>query len=122
MRAAADNEDLALVTGIDVERTNLLTWVIGGGMAAAAGILFAAGQGQLLTISGWKILIPLFAAVVAGGIGNPYGAFLGAIFVGVVGEVSTAWLDPSYKPAVFFAAIIVLLLVRPNGLFGESRA
>ena len=91
-------------------------------MAAAAGILFAAGQGQLLTISGWKILIPLFAAVVAGGIGNPYGAFLGAIFVGVVGEVSTAWLDPSYKPAVFFGAIIILLLVRPNGLFGESRA
>lgn len=122
MRAAADNEDLARVTGIDVERTNVLTWVIGGGMAAAAGILFAAGQGQLLTISGWKILIPLFAAVVAGGIGNPYGAFLGAIFVGVVGEVSTAWLEPSYKPAVFFAAIIVLLLVRPNGLFGESRA
>lgn len=122
MRAAADNEDLARVTGIDVERTNMLTWVIGGGMAAAAGILFAAGQGQLLTISGWKILIPLFAAVVAGGIGNPYGAFLGAIFVGVVGEVSTAWLDPSYKPAVFFAAIIILLLVRPNGLFGESRA
>lgn len=122
MRAAADNEDLARVTGIDVERTNLLTWVIGGGMAAAAGILFATGQGQLLTISGWKILIPLFAAVVAGGIGNPYGAFAGAIFVGVVGEVSTAWLDPSYKPAVFFAAIIVLLLVRPNGLFGQSRS
>ena len=122
MRAAADNEDLARVTGIDVERTNLLTWVIGGGMAAAAGILFAAGQGQLLTISGWKLLIPLFAAVVAGGIGNPYGAFAGAIFVGVVGEVSTAWLEPSYKPAVFFAAIIVLLLVRPNGLFGQSRS
>ena len=121
MRAAADNEDLARVTGINVERTNMLTWVIGGGMAAAAGILFATGQGQLLTISGWKLLIPLFAAVVAGGIGNPYGAFAGAIFVGVVGEVSTAWLDPSYKPAVFFAAIIVLLLVRPNGLFGQSR-
>lgn len=122
MRAAADNEDLARVTGIDVERTNVLTWVLGGGMAAAAGILFATGQGQLLTISGWKLLIPLFAAVVAGGIGNPYGAFAGAIFVGVVGEVSTAWLEPSYKPAVFFAAIIVLLLVRPNGLFGESRS
>ncbi len=122
MRAAADNEDLARVTGIDVERTNMLTWILGGGMAAAAGILFATGQGQLLTISGWKILIPLFAAVVAGGIGNPYGAFAGAIFVGVVGEVSTAWLEPSYKPAVFFAAIIILLLVRPNGLFVQSRA
>ncbi len=121
MRAAADNEDLARVTGIDVERTNVLTWIVGGGMAAAAGILLATGQGQLLTISGWKILIPLFAAVVAGGIGNPYGAFAGAIFVGVVGEVSTAWLEPSYKPAVFFAAIFVLLLIRPNGLFGQSR-
>ncbi len=121
MRAAADNEDLARVSGIDVERTNLLTWGISGAMAAAAGILLAAGQGQLLTISGWKLLIPMFAAVVAGGIGNPYGAFAGAIFIGLVGEVSTAWLEPTYKPAVFFAAIIVLLLVRPRGIFGESR-
>ena len=74
------------------------------------------GQGQLLTISGWKLLIPLFAAVVAGGIGNPYGAFAGAIFVGVVGEVSTAWLGAVVQAGVvFFAAIVVLLLVRPNG-------
>ena len=121
MRAAADNEDLARISGIDVVRTNAWTWAIAGGMAGAAGILFAAGQGQLLTISGWKILIPMFAAVVAGGIGNPYGAFAGAIFIGVVGEVSTAWLQPTYKPAVFFAAILVILLIRPRGIFGASR-
>ena len=121
MRAAADNEDLARISGIDVASTNAWSWAIAGGMAGAAGILFAAGQGQLLTISGWKLLIPMFAAVVAGGIGNPYGAFAGAIFIGVVGEVSTAWLQPTYKPAVFFAAILVMLLVRPRGIFGESR-
>lgn len=121
MRAAADNADLAQISGINVERTNMLTWAIAGATAGAAGILFAAGQGQLLTISGWKLMIPMFAAVVAGGIGNPYGAFAGAIFIGVIGEVSTEWLDPTYKPAVFFAAIIVMLIVRPRGIFGSSR-
>ena len=121
MRAAADNEDLARISGINVERTHMLTWAIAGATAGAAGILFAAGQGQLLTISGWKLMIPMFAAVVAGGIGNPYGAFAGAMLIGVIGEVSTEWLDPTYKPAVFFAAIIVMLLVRPRGLFGASR-
>lgn len=121
MRAAADNEDLAAISGINVERTHMLTWAIAGATAGAAGILFAAGQGQLLTISGWKLMIPMFAAVVAGGIGNPYGAFAGAILIGVIGEVSTEWLDPTYKPAVFFGAIIVMLLVRPRGLFGASR-
>ena len=121
MRAAADNEDLAAISGINVERSHMLTWAIAGATAGAAGILFAAGQGQLLTISGWKLMIPMFAAVVAGGIGNPYGAFAGAIMIGVIGEVSTEWLDPTYKPAVFFAAIIVMLLVRPRGLFGASR-
>lgn len=121
MRAAADNEDLARVCGIDVDRTNTLTWVLAGGMAGAAGILFITGQGQLLTISGWKLLIPMFAAVVAGGIGNINGAVAGALFIGIVGEVSTAWVQTTYKPAIFFAAIVIMLLIRPNGLFGKSR-
>ena len=67
---------------------------------------------------GWKFLIPLFAAVILGGIGNPYGALAGAFVIGVTSEVSTQWINPSYKPAVAFALMIAVLLVRPRGIFG----
>ena len=67
---------------------------------------------------GWEILIPLFAAVILGGIGNPYGALAGALIIGVTAEVSTQWLTPAYKPAIAFGIMIVTLLLRPRGLFG----
>ena len=120
MRATADNPDLALVTGINTQRVIWATWAIGGGLAAIAGVLLAVSQAQLLPIMGWKFLIPLFAAVVLGGIGNPYGALVGAFIIGVTMEVSTQWINPSYKPAVAFAIMIVMLLARPRGLFGGS--
>ena len=120
MRATADNPDLALVTGINTQRVIWATWAIGGGLAAIAGVLLAVSQAQLLPIMGWKFLIPLFAAVILGGIGNPYGALAGAFIIGVVSEVSTQWINPSYKPAVAFAIMIVMLLFRPRGLFGGS--
>ena len=120
MRATADNPDLALVSGIDTKRVIWTTWAIGAGLAATAGILLAVFQAQLLPIMGWKFLIPLFAAVTLGGIGNPYGALVGALVVGVASEVSTEWINPSYKPTVAFAVMIGMLLVRPRGLFGGS--
>ena len=120
MRATADNPDLALVTGINTQRVIWTTWAIGGGLAAIAGVLLAVSQAQLLPIMGWKFLIPLFAAVILGGIGNPYGALAGAFIIGVTMEVSTQWINPSYKPAVAFAIMIVMLLARPRGLFGGS--
>ena len=121
MRAYADNPNLALVTGINTERVIWATWAIGGAMAATAGILLAVSQGNLLPIMGWKFLIPLFAAVILGGIGNPYGALLGALLVGTASEVSTQWLNPSYKPVISFAIMIGVLLLRPRGIFGASR-
>ena len=121
MRAYADNPDLALVTGINTQRVIWATWVIGGALAATAGVLLAVSQGNLLPIMGWKFLIPLFAAVILGGIGNPYGALVGAILVGCASEVSTQWLNPSYKPVISFAIMIVVLLARPRGIFGGSR-
>ncbi len=120
MRATADNPDLALVSGIDTRRVIWATWAIGGGLAATAGVLLAVSQAQLLPIMGWKFLIPLFAAVILGGIGNPYGALVGAFIIGITSEVSTQWINPSYKPAVAFAIMIVMLLFRPRGLFGGS--
>ncbi len=120
MRATADNPDLALVSGIDTRRVIWTTWAMGAGLAATAGVLLAVFQAQLLPIMGWKFLIPLFAAVTLGGIGNPYGALVGAFVIGVVSEVSTDWINPSYKPAVAFAFMIAMLLVRPRGIFGGS--
>jgi len=121
MRATADNPTLALVTGINTKHVIWWTWGIGGALAAIAGVLLAVLQAQLLPIMGWKFLIPLFSAAILGGIGNPYGALVGALAIGVSMEVSTQWVNPSYKPAVAFAIMIVMLLARPRGLFGGSQ-
>lgn len=121
MRATADNPTLALVTGINTKHVIWWTWGIGGALAAIAGVLLAVLQAQLLPIMGWKFLIPLFSAAILGGIGNPYGALVGALAIGVSMEVSTQWVNPSYKPAIAFAIMIVMLLARPRGLFGGSR-
>ena len=121
MRATADNPDLALVSGIGTQRVIWWTWVMGAALAATAGILLAVFQANMLPIMGWKFLIPLFAAVILGGIGNPYGALAAAFVIGVSSEVSTQWINPSYKPAVAFALMIAVLLVRPRGIFGGGR-
>ena len=118
MRATADNQSLAKVSGIDTEIVTVWTWVIGAALAAAAGVFLALGQAQLLPNLGWKVLIPIFAAVVLGGIGSPRGALAGALVIALAGEISTAWLSPAYKPAVSFAVLLIVLLVRPRGIFG----
>ncbi len=117
MRATADNPDLARVTGIDVGRVIFWTWALGAGMAAAGGALLGLDS-QVRPEMGWFFLLPLFAAVILGGIGNPYGALAGGLIIGVVQQVSTAFLNPAYKPAVAFVIMIIILLVRPQGIFG----
>ena len=120
MRATADNMELALVSGIDTERVILLTWGVGGALAAAGGILYGIDV-QLHPYMGWNFLIPLFAATILGTVGNIYGALVGGLVIGVAQQVSTAFLMPTYKPAVAFILMILILLVRPKGIFGGSR-
>ncbi|MFQ5928725.1 MAG: branched-chain amino acid ABC transporter permease [Acidobacteriota bacterium] len=117
MRATADNLELAWITGVDTERVILWTWAIGGGLAAAAGILYGIDV-QLRPEMGWNFLLPLFAATILGTIGNPYGALIGGLVIGIAQQVSTAFLLSTYKPAVAFILMIILLLVRPQGIFG----
>lgn len=117
MRALADNPDLARVTGIDTERVVMWTWVIAGVLAAAAGI-FLAIDTRLHPTMGWRILLSVFAAVILGGIGKPYGAIAGGMVIGISEEVSTLFINPSYKAAVSFAILVGMLIVRPTGLFG----
>ncbi len=118
MRATADNTELALISGIDTEAIVMWTWGIGGGLAAAAGILYGIDV-QLHPGMGWNFLIPLFAAAILGGIGNMYGALVGGLVIGIAEQVSTAWLTPTYKLAVAFMIMILILFVRPQGIFGE---
>jgi branched-chain amino acid transport system permease protein len=115
MRAMSDDPDLARVTGINTEAVVIWTWLIGGGLAAAAGI-FLAMDTRLNPLLGWNFLLPVFAAALLGGIGKPYGAIAGGFVIGITTEVSTMFLPPVYKPAVAFGLIVLLLIWRPTGL------
>ena len=120
MRATADNMDLARISGIDTERIIMWTWGIGGALAAAGGILYGIDV-QLHAGMGWNFILPLFAATILGTIGNIYGALLGGFVIGIAQQVSTAFLLPTYKPAVAFFIMILILLFRPQGIFGGSE-
>ena len=117
MRAMADNVDLSRITGIDTERVVVWTWVIGGVLATAAGIFYAMDT-RIFPVLGWRLLLPIFAAAVLGGIGKPYGAIAGGMIVGISEELSTLWLLPTYKEAVAFGLLVMVLIIRPTGLFG----
>ncbi|MHC1611487.1 MAG: branched-chain amino acid ABC transporter permease [Candidatus Methanospirareceae archaeon] len=118
MRALSDNIDLAKASGIDVDRVIRYTWAIGMGLAAVGGILY----GLITNINpnmGWFMLLPVFAAVILGGIGSPYGAMLGGVIMGLAQELSTAILPTEYKQAVAFLIMIAVLLLRPRGILGS---
>lgn len=116
MRAVADNIELARVSGINVERVVLWTWVITGTLTA-----FAGGMYGLIAVvrpnMGWFLILPMFASVILGGIGNPYGAIAGAFIIGIAQELSVPLLGSEYKLGVALAITIVILLVRPQGIF-----
>ena len=116
MRAVADNIELARVSGINVERVVLWTWIITGTLTA-----FAGGMYGLIAVvrpnMGWFLILPMFASVILGGIGNPYGAIVGAFIIGIAQEATVPWLGSEYKLGVALAFTIVILLIRPQGLF-----
>ena len=116
MRAVADNIDLARVSGINVERVVLWTWIITGVLTAVAGGMY----GLITTVRpnmGWFLILPMFASVILGGIGNPYGAIAGALTIGIAQELSVPFLGSQYKLGVALLIMVVILLIRPQGLF-----
>ena len=118
MRALSDNIDLAKSSGIDVDRVIQYTWAIGMALAAVGGILY----GLITSVNpnmGWFMVLPMFAAVILGGIGSPYGAMAGGLIIGLAQELSTAFLPTEYKLAVGFAIMIAVLFVRPRGIMGS---
>lgn len=119
MRATAMNPQLARVAGIDPERVLRATWVIGAMLAAVAGV-FAGLTVQLRPTLGLDLLLPLFAAVILGGIGSVWGAVLGGLIVGVAESAAVHVVGAEYRAAAAFAVLILILLVRPTGLFAEK--
>jgi branched-chain amino acid transport system permease protein len=100
----------------------LLTWAISGGLAGLAGVFYALPAGTANPNIGFSLVLSIFAAVVLGGIGNAYGALAGGMLIGLVQEWSTLVIEPQMKVAVGFAVLILVLLVRPQGLFGQARS
>jgi len=123
MRAMSDDEDLARVTGIPTERVVRATWIIGGGLTGVAGYVFILWKGTLGFNDGWLLLLLIFAAVILGGIGSIYGAIAGGLVIGITASISVIWIPSAFSRAAAFVVMIVILLVRPQGLFsGRSTA
>jgi branched-chain amino acid transport system permease protein len=120
IRATAQNAEVAQVCGINVGRVRLVTFALGSAMAAVAGSLIA----MIFTISpemGRMFLGRAFAIVVLGGLGSFVGAFLGALVLGVVETLAAYFTDTQLAEGVSYAVLVVVLLLRPSGLFGERE-
>ncbi|MDQ1629382.1 MAG: branched-chain amino acid transport system permease protein [Actinomycetota bacterium] len=119
-RAVADNPALAAASGIDVDRVIRVVWVAGATLAGLAGILLGLAQGVNFQM-GFQILLLIFAAVTLGGLGTAYGALVGSIVVGLFVSVSTLWIPVELKNVGALGILIVILLVRPQGILGRAQ-
>jgi branched-subunit amino acid ABC-type transport system permease component len=115
-RAVADDVALARTTGVPAQRIIDLTWVIDGGVAGLSGMLLALQVGSFTPSLGFTFLLVIFSAAIVGGIGQMYGAMAGSLIVGVVMEVSALYIPPDYKETMAFLILIVVLLLRPQGI------
>jgi neutral amino acid transport system permease protein len=122
MRALSDDLALAETTGIDTQRIVYVLWAFAGGLAGLAGVLYASAIGSFDPNFGFLLLLTLFASVVLGGIGNPYGALAGGVVLGLVQEWSTLVVGPQWKVVVGFGVLMLVLLVRPQGILGAPRS
>ena len=126
VRAIADSVELASIAGVDVDRMVVYIWVLVGMLAGLCGVLAGLIQSSFDPNLGFNLLLELFAAVIVGGVGSPYGALLGGLAIGLVEEVST-WsaffggVNPIWKPAIAFLVLISVLMARPQGLLGRAR-
>lgn len=120
-RAVSDNADLAAASGIDVDRVIRVVWIVAGGLAGLAGILWAYFRPGLKWDMGEKILLFIFAAGVLGGLGTAFGAFVGAMIVGILIETSAQIIPSDLKYVGALVVMIVILLFRPQGILGRRE-
>jgi branched-chain amino acid transport system permease protein len=120
-RAISDNPDLAAASGIDVDRVIRIVWIVAAGLAGLAGVLWAYFRPGIKWDMGAQILLLIFAAVTLGGLGTAFGALLGALVVGLLVEVSSLVIPSDLKYVGALVVLIVILLVRPQGILGRKE-
>ncbi len=119
MRAVAENPSLARVNGIDVDRVIRASWIIGTVMATVAGVTLGLTV-QLHPGMGFELLLPMFAALIVGGMTSVYGALLGALLIGIAEGLTVEYVGAEYRQAAAFVLIILVLMFRPHGIAGEK--
>ena len=119
MRAVSENPSLAEINGVSLARVVRWTWIIGGALAAVAGVLYGVTV-QLRPELGFHLLLPLFAATILGGVGNVVGAVVGGLLIGLIESLSVLVIPAGYKLAIPFLVILVVLYLRPTGLFAGT--
>ena len=122
MRATAANPTLARSCGIPTQRVIDVVWLITGALCGLAGVVAALDSDSFTIASGAGFLITALAAAVLGGAGQPYGAMLGAVVIGMVTELSAAAWSPDYKEVVAFAILVLVMILRPQGLLAKRGA
>ncbi len=120
MRATAQDPQAAALMGIDINQTITLTFLIGGALAGAAGVVFGVYNNFVWFQQGFRFGLLAFTAAVFGGIGNIQGAFVGGILIGVFSAFSDFRFDPRWTQSVVFAILIAVLVFRPSGILGEA--
>jgi branched-subunit amino acid ABC-type transport system permease component len=119
MRATAADPELARSCGIATDRVIDVAWLLSGTLCGVAGVALALNVTSFTSTTGGLFLIPIIAAAVLGGVGQPYGAMIGAVVIGIISELSAAVISPGYKEVIAFLILIVVLLIRPQGIFSE---
>ena len=120
MLAVSEDKDAAQLMGVNVNRTISLTFAIGSGLAAIAGVLLCSQYHVLNPYTGALPGIKAFTAAVFGGIGSIPGAFVGGLLLGIIEDLSSAYISSQLANAIVFGVLIVVLLVKPTGLFGRQ--
>ena len=120
MRATAQNRDAAKMLGIDIDRVITATFLIGGGLAGAAGLMFGLYNNTAWWFMGFRAGLYAFTSAVLGGIGNITGAMLGGFLIGLLWSFSDGYLNARWTEAWIFAVLVLILLLRPTGLLGEQ--
>lgn len=119
MRAVSDSPELARVSGINTRLIVNAVWLLAGGLGGMSGVVLAFNVASFTPTVGFGFLFIIFAAVILGGIGSPYGAIAGALVVGIATEVSAAFISSEYKNAIALVILIIALLLRPQGIFAS---
>lgn len=120
-RAISDNPALAKASGIDVDRIINIVWLVGGGLAGLAGVFLGLVFNGINWFTGGQLLLLFFAAVTLGGLGTAFGAFVGSMIIGMMVELTNIWLPGDLKFATALLILILILLVRPQGIFGRKE-